>query len=298
MSLIINNLDKVLITGSTGLLGVSLVIYLKKRGFNIITHARKNQADKMFDLSNQKRTIEALNQVKPNIIINLVSLTSVPDCEYNINLAYLSNTRSVENIVHWIESSHSDCHLIQISTDHVYDGKGLHTEDNVLITNNYAMTKYAGELAAMRVPSTVLRTNFIGKSRVSYRESLTDWIYNSIISEHHVEVLNDIFFSPLSISVLIEMIELVLTKKPIGIYNLGSHDGMSKAEFDFAFAKSLNLSTNFMTSIASSQAKFLKVYRPKDMRMDVSKFEDTLDVKLPKLIDLIDGIAKEYIEVD
>ena len=168
--------------------------------------------------------------------------------------------------------------------------------DNITITNNYALTKYAGELAAIRVPSTILRTNFVGRSKVRHRESLTDWVYNSMTGNRQVQVLSDIYFGPLSITILVEMIELVVQKKPVGIYNLGAHNGMSKADFDFAFAECLKLPTNTMTRIETGQATFFKAYRPKDMRMDSSKFEDALGVKLPNLTDLIQHLAQEYYE--
>jgi len=289
-------MKKILITGATGLLGSSLVPHLKKYDYKITTHSLSKQADFMFDLSDKSKTFEMFNKSQPNIIINLVSQTSVELCEEQVHLAYLSNTRSVENITDWIGSSGANCHLIHISTDHVYDGLGEHKEDDITITNNYAFSKYAGELAAARVSSTILRTNFVGRSQVSHRESLTDWVYKATTSGHFVKVLSDVFFSPLSITLLVNMIELVLQKKPIGIYNLGSHNGMSKADFDFAFAESLNLPTNTMTRIETNQAKFLKAYRPKDMRMDSSKFENEMNIKLPSLKDLIEQIAQEYNE--
>jgi dTDP-4-dehydrorhamnose reductase len=273
------------------------VPYLKKFGYKVVTHAHKTKADAMFDLADRVKTHEILEQIKPDVIINLVGLTDVELCEDQIKLAYLSNTRTVENLVCWIESTKSDCHLVQISTDHIYDGMGLHTEDNVTITNNYAFSKYAGEMAALRVKSTILRTNFVGLSQVSYRESLTDWIYKSMVGGKPVQVLNDLYFSPLSITTLVQMIEIVVQKKPIGTYNLGSHIGMSKADFAFSFAECLKLPTNTMTRIQSSEAKFFRACRPKDMRMDSSKFENVLRIKLPNLTDLIQPLAKEYNEI-
>jgi len=290
-------MNNILITGATGLLGSRLVPYLKECGHKVVTHARTTQADYRFDLSDRVKSYENLEQIQPKVIINLVSLTSVELCEEQVSLAYLTNTRTVENLVHWIKASGSNCHLVQISTDHLYDGTGLNTEAEISITNNYAFSKYAGELAAIEVPNTILRTNFVGRSQVHHRESLTDWVYNSITGGLNVQVLNDVYFSPLSITTLIEMIELVVQKKPVGIYNLGSHDGMSKADFDFAFAESLNLPTNTMTRITSSQAKFLKTIRPKDMRMDSSKFENMLGLKLPRLSDMMHQLAEEYDEI-
>lgn len=293
----INNMKKILITGATGLLGSSLVPYLKKCGQKIVTHARSTQADLMFDLSDRIKSFEILEQVQPRVIINLVSLTSVELCEKQVNWAYLANTRTVENLSHWMQAAESNCHLVQISTDHVYDGVGLHTEDDITITNNYAFSKYAGELAAIRVPSTVLRTNFVGRSLVSNRESMTDWVYNAMKSGEQLQVLNDVYFSPLSITILVEMIELVVRKKPVGIFNLGSHNGMSKADFDFAFAECLKLPTSTMKRIESSQAKFLEAYRPRNMCIDSSKFENALNIKLPSLTDLIQKLAQEYYDV-
>jgi dTDP-4-dehydrorhamnose reductase len=290
-------MEKILITGATGLLGSSLVPYLKKCDYKVLTHSHKMQAEFMFDLSDRIRSYEILEQIQPSVIINLVSLTSVELCEEEVNLAYLTNTHTVENLAHWIGSAKTDCHLVQISTDHVYDGRELHTEEKVTITNNYAFSKYAGELAALQVSSSILRTNFVGRSKANHRVSLTDWVYNAMTDRQEVQVLNDVYFSPLSINTLVEMIELVVQKKPVGIYNLGSHEGMSKAEFDFAFAELLKLPTDTMSRIKTNQASFLKAYRPKDMRMDSSKFENTLGVKLPNLQDLIQLIAKEYIEI-
>jgi dTDP-4-dehydrorhamnose reductase len=290
-------MNKILVTGATGLLGSSLVPYLKKIGYEVVTHAKTLQADLISDLANRVKTHEILERIQPNIIINLVSLTNVELCEEQINLAYLTNTRSVENLVDWIKITKSNCYLVQISTDHVYDGIGPHNEDNVTISNNYAFSKYAGDLAAQRISSTILRTNFIGRSQVSSRESLTDWVYNSMINGRQIQVLSDVYFSPLPITTLVKMIELIVQKKPIGIYNLGSNNGMSKADFVFRFAETLKLPINNITRIDSSRAKFLKAYRPKDMRMDCSKFENALGVKLPNLHDLIQPLTEEYYEI-
>ena len=289
-------MNSILVTGATGLLGSSLVPYLKNYGYKVVTHGRNKGADVMVDLVNQVEVSAMLDKVQPRAIINLVGLTNVDLCEQQVNLAYLTNTRSVENIVHWIASKNSACHLVQISTDHIYDGYGLHSESDVIITNNYALTKYAGELSALKVPSTILRTNFLGRSCISYRESFSDWLYYSLTGNKKIQVLNDVFFSPLSINILIKMIRLVLEKRPIGVYNLGSKNGMSKADLCFSFAERCGFSTDLMESIESAGANFIKTYRPRNMMMDSTKFEKTLDVELPNLRDVIKYITQEYHE--
>lgn len=284
----------VLVTGATGLLGSILVPRLRSYGKTVSTHAHRSDADSSFDLTDRQQTIAMLDELRPAVVINLAGLTSVERCQEQPNESYLINTRIVENLVSGIRHCGADCHLVQISTDQVYDGRGPHTEDAITLTNNYAFSKYAGELAAAQVSSTVLRTNFVGRSKMPNRESLTDWVYNSLTGRKRVQVLQDVYFSPLSMSTLVEMIDLVVEKRPIGVFNLGSHNGMTKADFDFAFAEHLKLPTEFMTRIDTNQATFLKAYRPKDMRMDCSKFETALRVKLPDLKDEIRSVAGEY----
>jgi len=287
-------MEKILITGATGFLGSTLSPYLKNCGHNLVTHANTTKADFMFDLSDKNKTNDMLTTIQPTIIINLVALTNVELCEDQINLAYLINTRTVENIANWILLNDVRCHLVQISTDQVYDGTGYQSEDDIRITNNYALTKYAGELAASTVGSTILRTNFVGRSRVKDRKSLTDWVYSSIAGGNDIELLEDVYFSPLSLTTIAEMIDLVLRIKPKGTFNMGSHGGLSKAEFILQFVDCLNLPTTRLTRIKSNQAKFFRAYRPKDMRMDSSRFESMMGVKLPSLSDLVQPISREY----
>ena len=290
-------MSKILIMGATGLLGSTLVPYLKLRGHDIVTHTRKNgPVEFTFDLNDWDATCKSLTNIQPSVIVNLAGMTSVELCQQETHACYLANTRTVENIARWMRQSSAACHLIQISTDQVYDGDGPHNEDEVTLTNNYALTKYAGEIAAAQVNSSILRTNFVGRSKVSNRESLTDWVYTSLTNHKNIEVLTDVLFSPLSIKTLVEMIEFVIVNKPVGIFNLGSNAGMSKADFDFQFAEILGLPIDTMVRISSSEATFLNAYRPKDMRMDCSKFEKLYGKRLPSLSDEIIKSTEDYYE--
>lgn len=287
-------MGNILVTGATGLLGKGLVHQLIKHGHKIITQARRNDADFLVDLADKNSVYELLNKTNPTVIINLVGLTNVDLCQEQTNFSYVANSRTVENLAQWINESGSGCHLIQISTDQVYDGVGPHSEETVALTNNYAFSKYAGELAAMLTSSTILRTNFMGFSQTANRESLTDWIFRSLKNEENIQVLSDVFFSPLSMTTLSEMIHLVIEQRPTGTFNLGSRNGMSKADFAFTFAECLGLQTKTMTRIRADEASFLKTYRPKDMRLDCLKFEKTFEVTLPNLSGEIQLVANDY----
>jgi dTDP-4-dehydrorhamnose reductase len=286
--------DVVLVTGSTGLLGSYLVPILIENDFNVKTHSLTGNTDVSFDLTCTESTHKGLLTINPKLIINLVGLTSVEECESNINSAFLTNSFSVENIVSWIENYSPACHLIHISTDHIYDDQSNSRENDVNIQNTYALTKYCGELAARKIHSTILRTNFVGKSKTPKRESLSDWVVKSLLEAKQVEVLCDVYFSPLSLNILSELIVTVSKVRKCGVFNLGSNNGMSKADFDIELAKHLGYRATNFKLIKLEDAWFLKARRPKNMCMDVSKFERTFGVKLPCLRDIIPLIAAEY----
>jgi dTDP-4-dehydrorhamnose reductase len=285
----------VLVTGATGLLGSALVPLLEGRGHEVTRLGHSHAADINADLVSYEQTTRVLGQIRPGIIINLMAQTDVDRCETHPQEAYLLNVKPVENLCSWIRTAGAHCHLIQISSDQLYDGPGPHSEDKVTIRNYYAMSKLAGELAAARVSSTILRTNFVGRSVREGRASLSDWLYDALRRGESINVFDDVLFSPLSISTLCDCIERCMVKRHVGVFNLGSHDGMSKADFAFAFADAIGLSTTNLVRNSSSVLSSLAARRPTDMRMQCDKFERHMKINLPQLLDEIQALADDYL---
>lgn len=286
-------MEKILILGSTGLLGVPLSNFLAEQGYNVIRHGFRLKGDYQADLREQDETNKLLNIVSPDCIINLIALTDVDLCEKNPHMAYLTNIRPVENLLTWL-MKHSETKLIHLSTDQIYDGNGPHKEDDIYIRNTYALTKYCSEHIALRANACVLRTNFFGKSQTPERYSFSDWLVNSLIQKKPIKLFTDVFFSPLSVATLQRIISLIIDRYKSGVFNLGSHDGMSKRDFGVMFANNLGLAFENVTDALSKNSK-LKAYRPSDMRMDSTLFETTYGVKLPTLYEEIKLIRREYL---
>ena len=283
----------ILLIGGTGMLGSTLSLIIRDIA-PVVVHGFKAQADVVADMTSLSQAFALLDSLNPAAIVNLAGLTNVDICTSNPNLAYRLNVRIAENLTSWITQQDSPPPLIHISTDHLYDGIGPHFEENVSITNTYALSKYAGELAALRVHSTVLRTNFFGVSRCSGRSSFTDWLYTNLRSNQSMRVFNDLQFSPLSMTTLSRAIIAVLKAPVKGVFNLGSSDGMSKAAFAFAFAKALSLPTSRMEITSTDKVDFLKTYRPKDMRMECASFQSSFDMRLPPLTQELQLTSEEY----
>lgn len=288
-------MTKILITGATGLLGGRLIPFLKERNHNVASLSRIDSTDFNADLTNIEETVLALDQALPEVIINLAALTNVDLCNQHPQEAYLANVKTVENLCAWIKARNQPCHLIQISSDQVYDGAGPHNESTLTIRNHYAMSKLAGEFVAKSVESTILRTNFVGKSLHEGRISFSDWLYDALQNNVSINVFDDVKFSPLAITTLCKYIEHSVLERPIGVFNVGSRDGMSKADFAFAFALATRQSGTNMVRINATFNNSLTAPRPTDMRMDCKLFENRMSVKLPRLIDEIKLLADDYL---
>jgi dTDP-4-dehydrorhamnose reductase len=231
---------------------------------------------------------------RPDVIVNLVALTDVDSCELHPDAAYRANALSVQNLCCAIKLSRQSPYLVHLSTDMVYDGTGPHPEDRVTIRNTYALSKLAGEIAASQVASTILRTNFVGRSHTAGRFSLSDWLFEALSGQVAINVFEDVFFNPVSIATLCSMLVRVVNDRPPGLFNLGTRDGFSKAQMAFEFANCLGLSTSAVSRSSIDSMASLKARRPKDMRMDCRSIAKALDVTLPTLTEEIREIAKDY----
>jgi len=113
---------KILIAGSTGTLGYGLCNFLNSiNSYKIIRHGFKNADENNIDFTNKNNVINFLKDIKPDIIINLICLSNVDDCEKDLNKALLYNAEIIKYLNIW--SLENNCKIIQISTDQVYDNK-------------------------------------------------------------------------------------------------------------------------------------------------------------------------------
>lgn len=284
----------ILILGATGLLGSTLLSGPYLLNYHRISQGRGSETDIQTDLQKPDQVHDMLARTQPKAIINLVGLTNVDTCEQFPNEAYRVNIRTLQNVLKAADALSFKPRLIHISTDQVYDGPGPHREENVTLTNYYAFSKYAAELVASTVGGLVLRTNFFGKSRTEKRKSITDWLHQELIAGREIQVFEDVLFSPLSMHSLCELIEKAVASEFSGIFNLGTHEGFSKADFAYYFAELAGLPNNNMKRVKTSDVSFLKTYRPKDMRMNLAAIENAMRITLPDLRTELERVAQEY----
>ena len=275
--------DSVLIIGGTGLLGPYFVDEFSK--FSKVITCGKSKGDFVFDLTNIDHMKFIIKKTSPKLIINLAGYTNVEACEKNEKEAYSINVNIPKNIVNSIKL---DTYFIHISTDQVYpNGKGDFKETDSSPFNIYGKTKFIGEQESLKhQKSLVLRTNFFGLSRTEDRKSLSDFFEDAFRKQIPINMFSDMIFSPLHMTTLAQIARECYEISLQGLFNVGSREGLSKADFGLKIGKHFGLSTKNATIIKSSDI-LNRAPRALNLTMDVEKIETALGKKMPKLINEI-----------
>ena len=215
--------DKFLILGSRGLLGTNLKKFFKKKNIKYITYKR-----------NIKTNFQVLKKTilknKTKVIINLSALADVDLCEKNKSRANEINYIFVKKLCE-IVTEIKDLHIIHISTDQIYSKFSKNYENKFKAINYYSKTKILAEKELKKVSATIFRTNFFGLGNHKAKMSFSDWIFNNLKKKNYFEMADDIYFSPIRIETLCELIYKACKLKISGIYNVGSKKAFSKYSF-------------------------------------------------------------------
>lgn len=288
-------MSRVLVVGARGLLGSSLCPQLEALGHTVLRQSRGKGFSLQFDPTDSQAWESVLNSERPEAVINLAAATDVDRCETNPQWAYEANVGPVMALVRAASKCDQRPHLVHISSDQVYDGSGPHREDATRPCNVYALSKLTAELVARELPATVLRTNFFGASQSPGRQSFSDWIVDSLRANKPITVFSDVFFSALHLDCLCNVIAHAIVVRPCGTINVGTAEGISKADFAIALAERLALPTSAMRKGSIADAR-LQARRPRDMRMDKLYFELSFGIPAPSMSEQIDQTARDYRE--
>ena len=123
-------MHRILITGSNGLLGQKLVQLLRSRsevellatstGDNRIS-TTEGYSYRSMDITDREAVRKVFDEFKPTAIINTAAITIVDLCETEQELCQRVNVTAV---AHLLEASiDHQAHLIQVSTDFVFNGQ-------------------------------------------------------------------------------------------------------------------------------------------------------------------------------
>jgi dTDP-4-dehydrorhamnose reductase len=281
-------MKKIFVTGGSGLLG-SNIINMALSKFDVYSNYNINKVElkrvsfHKIDLS-QPDEIKIIEEINPDLIVHCAALTNVDYCEKDADMAYKINVLATVNLIKIAKKIKA--HVIYISTDSIFDGeKGNYREnDTKNPLNLYGKTKSEAEDKVLSGydNSCIIRTNIYGWNRLVDKFSLAEWIMNKLKRNEMVPGISDVFFTPILVNDLSNIIFKLYNKRYKGVLHVGSRDKCSKFDFAFKLARIFEFNKELVQPISIDDLK-LKALRGRDMSLDVSKVKRYLQVELPSI---------------
>jgi dTDP-4-dehydrorhamnose reductase len=287
---------KILITGASGLLGLNLALQEFER-HTIVGVDRGKLHDTPFeliraDLLEPGACARLIDIAKPEAIIHTAALANLEACESDPDLARAMNVE-LPGMLAEVCAKHS-IPLIHLSTDAVFDGTkdGIYTEDDLPSPPGvYSATKLQGEINVLSAhPSAAIaRVNFFGWS-LSGTRSLSEFFYNNLSTGKTANGFTDVYFCPLFVGDLADLLVRMLEQKLSGLYHVVGRDMISKYEFGIKIAQQFGFNSQQVIPI-SVEDSGLKAKRSHNLRLSTHKLSTALGMDIPGVST---GIAKFY----
>ena len=274
---------KILVTGSSGLIGNQLVLDLDKTEQTV--YSCYNNIKPLYgvptklNLSNLDDIHKIFKKFQPDVIIHCAALTDVEKCEMEPKLANLINAKATEIIAK--ETERLGSYLIYLSTDYIFDGKkGLYNEtDFPNPLNHYGKTKLAGEKTVETNTSkwSIIRTSTPFGTNSS-KKTFPVWLLENLQKNKEVNILEDQFTSPTYVPNLSKMILEIVTRNLEGFFHLAGSTRISRFEFAKLIAKKLNLDSSLLNPVKIDTMPW-NARRSLDSSLDISKINSILRTK-------------------
>ena len=150
---------RVLITGAGGQVGIDLVTVCKMAGDEVVALDRA-----ALDIADRAQVLEAITAARPDVVVNCAAWTAVDECESDPSRARAINGMAVRWIAEACERSKA--HLVQMSTDYVFNGtldRAYRESDTTNPQSVYGRSKLIGEQEALTLgpASSVARTSWV-----------------------------------------------------------------------------------------------------------------------------------------
>jgi dTDP-4-dehydrorhamnose reductase len=290
-------MERLLVTGASGFLGSNLALILKDR-YDIFGAYHHNPISidgcqmGSLDIRDADETRALVRRITPQIVVHCATEARVDYCEDNPQEAHWTNVVGTKNIS--TAAAEAGSKFVYISTDSVFDGAAGHyteqSETNPL--NTYARTKLAAEETARKYAQShlVVRTNFYGWN-IKPNSGLAEWALDRLRNQREVPGFADIYFSPLLINDLGQLLGDILGMGLQGTYHAGTREVCSKLGFIRMLCRGFEEDQELIIEAHSDQAGF-KARRPKDTSLDVAKLELAMARPMPGILEGIERFRR------
>lgn len=280
-------MKKVIITGSNGLLGQSLLkLLLKERTkYEVFGFSRGvNRSDREdftycdMDITKEVLLKDEIDKIQPDFIINTAAMTQVDACETQKEACYLLNVTVVKWLTEICELR--NIHLVQISSDFIFDGKKGHYKETDMPNpiSYYGRSKLNAEavIKTSAVQSTILRTSLVyGKVPHMTRSNIVLWVKKMLEEKNEVTIVSDQFRAPTYVIDLALACKISIDSEVAGVFNICSNKILSIYEIAQQVAQVFELDENLIKPISTAVLN-QTAFRPPKTGFDLTKTNNEL----------------------
>jgi dTDP-4-dehydrorhamnose reductase len=287
---------RILITGANGLLGQELVDLMSRYPEYDVLATGRDAAPRFasqscgyapLDITSPADIARIFQDFTPAVVVNCAALTQVDECETDRDECWKVNSEAVEHLAKQCYAI--GAHLIQVSTDFVFDGNdGPYREDarpNPI--SFYGKSKQAAENAAHGAGLdkwSVARTVLVyGTGEKLTRSNFVLWVLDKLSNGEPINVVTDQYRTPTYAPDLAAGIERIARYGKSGIFHLSGREYISVYEFARTIAEVYDLDTSLLhptdsTRFSQTAARPLKTgfiilkaeteigYRPRSLK--------------------------------
>ena len=278
---------KILLLGKNGQVGWELQRSLAPLG-EVLALDRRSTSH-CGDMTNLEGLAETVRVFRPDVVVNAAAYTAVDKAETDQQTADLVNALAPEVLARSCEAIGAD--LVHFSTDYVFDGSGQKPwveSDATGPVNVYGHSKLAGEqgIAKQGAKHVIFRTSWVyGTQGGNFAKTMLRLAQE----REKMAVINDQFGAPTGAALLADITALSLQQaQPLsGIYHLaaaGETTWHAYAEYVLQTAKLLKPDLHYTAkevAAVPTSAFPTPAARPLNSRLDCSKLENALQLKLP-----------------
>ena len=293
---------RLLVTGANGLVAGRLLLLLTSRGHEVIGLGRGPQRAPggtyvAVDLGDADKLSSALQELRPQVIINCAAMTDVDGCERDPLGAYTANVEGVATLARGARALGS--HLVHVSTDYVFDGDaGPYDVDAIPNPRGtYAITKHAGEEAVRALlPKgswTIARTAVVYGWPSTGKNNFGSWLIEALSLGKNVKLFTDQWVSPTHASNAADMLAELAERRLAGIWHTSGADVVDRVTFGRQLCARFGFDAGLIQPSRMADVN-LPSPRPAKSGLNVSRTLEALSAKPLSLEAALDRLYAEY----
>ena len=290
---------KLLITGASGLLGISLALE-GMREHEVIGVDRGKLKSAPFqvikaDLLHENVMTAIIDSVQPDWFVNCAAIANLDACEKDPENARILNSEIPGELAK--VCAMRGIRFVHISTDAVFDGEKTDPyteEDEPNPLSVYSRSKLAGERAVQEAnpQAIVARVNFFGWS-LSGNRSLGEFFVENLNAGKTLNGFTDVIFCPMLVSNTARLLLATLEKGLHGLYHVLGAQPMSKYQFGVEIAQKFGLRESLI-SPKSVEGSGLTARRSHNLWLSTHKLSTNLGHEIPTFSTSLDEFYTQY----